>query len=191
MRRTLAVAGIAALGLTGLSGPASADAGAGVTVFEGVVIDEVAAELNPASTTMTGGFINLMNTTTGNVDIANWEVNACNTTIAFETLALQNNTQLGPSEEYLIADPDFSASGIQPDAVFPNLDEILERAGGGVQLINDGAGSEVQDEIRWGEPASVCDAFPDAQVEPTDALSINRPDDLNDPWDLASPTPAT
>jgi hypothetical protein len=193
IRRTLALAGAAALALaaSGLSGPAAADPGPGITTHEGVVLNEIAAELDLVASGYVGGFIELKNTTGNPIDISGWTVSVCTDDAEFvEDIPDATSIDLGPGETYLIGDFNY-VPGLESeiaDMEFDGSGEVLEQDGGGVLLKN---GAQEVDNIQWGNPHDGdldCASFSNeagSDVLPTDEESINRAS----PWELLSPSP--
>jgi hypothetical protein len=193
IRRTLALAGAATLALaaSGLAGPAAADSGPGITTHDGVLINEIAAQLDSTGHSITGGFIELINPAEelDSVDISGWKVSFCTTGGEFEDAAvIQNNTVLAPGDTYLIGDFAYvpGAPSRAANQTFPSQNHVLEAAGGGVLLEN---GTGGVDDIMWGNPKDEttidCVNFNPANATPDQDDSINR----DSPWQLLSPTP--
>jgi hypothetical protein len=200
IRRTLALAGAAALAVaaSGLAGPAAADSGPGITTHDVLQITELAAGLSADSTlhNLDGGFIELFNPANpitepfDTVDISGFTVSVCTNDDEFANIVtIPSNTVLSPGQHYLIADASYD--GIEspdPDAFFQQVAQegvSLTSAGGGV-LLKDG--NTVIDHIQWGEPdegSLECETFNEAGEVPTPDESINR----DSPWELQSPSP--
>lgn len=193
MRRTLALAGIAVLGVTGLAGPASADPGAGVTDHGGIFINEFSVDLVDAGTSndIDGTFLELINHNPTATSIADFEVSGCDATNAREVIAqVPAGVMLDPNETYLIADDTYaSGGGDAPNLGFDNDAPDLVQADGGLLLTNSPSGTP-QDDVKWGDPQDLdCASFVDANVLPTDDESVNR-SFVNDTWFLDNePTP--
>jgi hypothetical protein len=185
MRRTLALAGAAVLvvGVSALPTPASAD-----PLLPDVVINEIAAELNPSSSLhdFEGGFIELINNSSSLVELEGYLLQACDSdgnltqVVSFgldHEIAANGGT-------FVIADPSFDGS---LEFVTPNLSfsttGILLQEGGGV-LLEETSTDEV-DTVQWGSPPNDCQGFNDVGVDPDDDKSINR----GSPWFKAAPTP--
>lgn len=154
----------------GSAGAQPAPADAGIAQQEGVVIDEVAAELSGSPS---GGFVELINShSTEAADVSGWRVTGCTDSSTFTPVTIPDDTEIPAGGFYLIGDADYNAgdSGPLPHQEFaPGA--LLEQAAGGV-LLQDATGALV-DEVMWGpdDPGVSC-AFTNAGVLPTDTESI-------------------
>jgi hypothetical protein len=185
----LAAAGVLTVCLTGPTGPAVAGSGAGVATQDGIILNEVATDLDPDSLEhdYTGDFVELANAdSTGSVDVSGWELYGCNAAGDFKIATIPANTAPIPAGgRYLIGDDDFDA-GFGPDRDLAFLSGAdLEQSDGGVLLVDDSFSP--QDDAMWGAPSQQldCAVFTDVGVDPNDDESINH----DDPWFLATPTP--
>ncbi|MPZ26147.1 MAG: hypothetical protein GEV12_06775 [Micromonosporaceae bacterium] len=188
IRRTLALAGAAALaaGFTGLAGPAAADSG--ITQAGAVFINEVGAELDPNSSNhdVEHGFIELINRDTAPVDVSGWTVIGCATSGSFN-IVIDSDTSIPANGTFLVGELEFDdLSGTVPDQRF-EAGEVLEQTAGGARL-EDPNGSQPDNEVMWGPDNSVACASTNAGVLPTDDESIHY-DPATDTYFLDAPTP--
>lgn len=191
IRRTLALAGVAALaaGFTGLAGPAGADPG--ITDVPDLSISEVGTELVDAGalSDIDGSFIEIRNNTTERIQLQNHEVLACTPEGSLESVVdFVLGDEIAANSTVLIAGPDFNhpSQTSLPDKEFEVGSDPLEQVAGGVQLLDS---NTPVDDVKWGMTQGTdCASFFEAGSTPTDAQSLNRVV-ATDTWALAGPTP--